>query len=122
MNGSPPHVMDASAIVDLFRGHVKLNELLLNADKGGPAILMPTTAMADAESELTAGANAWVPILMIRGVRSLELTEHAAIEIGPWPGSPSCRHAAHEARASGAVVLTTDPAGYTGLQVALTVV
>jgi hypothetical protein len=52
----------------------------------------------------------------------LPLTEHAAIEVGRWPGSLSCRHAVHEAYALRCVVVTRDPGAYTGLRVSLLVV
>ena len=122
MRAVRPRVMDASAMVGLFRGNPLLNELILAADKRPTIILLPTTAIADAESELRAGTSAWAPILMTPGLRSMELTQHAAVEIGPWPGPLSCRHAAHEAEASGAIVLTSDPGAYQGLRVRLTVV
>ena len=122
MISGSPKVMDASAIVGLFRGNEALNGFLESAGQGHINLLLPTTAIADAESRLVAGAKAWDAIFMSPGVQPLELTAYAAIEIGPWPGALSIRHAAHEANASGAAVLTCNPAAYAGLRVSLIVV
>jgi hypothetical protein len=50
------------------------------------------------------------------------LSEHAAIEIGQWPGELSARQAVHEARALRAAVVTTEPGRYRGLPVTLNVI
>jgi hypothetical protein len=78
-------------------------------------------SLNDAESRLGAGANGWESILRIPCVQALNLTEHAAIEIGSWPGQLSSRHVVHEALALRAVVLPTEPGAYKGLRVPLTV-
>jgi hypothetical protein len=94
-----PRVLDASAIVDLFRGHEQLTRVLFRGDQGEVNLLLATTAIADAETRLGAGASGWELILRIPCVQSLNLTEHAAIEIGSWPGQLSSRHVVHEALA-----------------------
>jgi hypothetical protein len=116
-----PRVLDASAIVDLFRGHEQLTRVLFRGDQGEVNLLLATTAIADAETRLGAGASGWELILRIPCVQSLNLTEHAAIEIGSWPGQLSSRHVVHEALALRAVVLTTEPGAYKGLRVPLMV-
>jgi hypothetical protein len=117
-----PRVLDPTAIVALFGGHRRLDELVKAAMRGAAALILPTTAIADAEAEVAAGNSGWEAVLLSEGVRSLALSEHAAIEIGQWPGELSTRQAVHEARALRAAVVTTEPGRYRGLPVTLNVV
>jgi hypothetical protein len=118
----PPRVVDASALVGLFRGHRELGDLLDQAEAGRLEVLIPVTAVAEAESQLVAGRTGWDPILLTRGVLALPLSEHAAIEIGGWPGGLGARQVVHEAAAVRGVVVTRSPAAYEGLRVSLLVV
>lgn len=122
MRVRPSRILDSSALVDLFNGHPKLGDLLDQAEAGWLQIVMPTVSIADAEAVLKAGRIGWEPFLLTPGVQSLPLTEHAAIEIGGWPGGLAARHAVHEAAAVRGVVVTRAPAIYDGLRVPLLVV
>ena len=122
MRFRPPRVFDSSSLIDLFQGHRELAELLDQAEAGWLQILMPAAAIADAEAVLNAGRSGWDGILLTPGVQSLPLTEHAAIEIGGWPGGLAARHVVHEAAAVRGVVVTRSPGAYDGLRVSLLVV
>lgn len=119
-----PRVFDGSALVALFAGHRELNDMLeeANRDSGDATLILPATAIADAEAEINAGRNGWDAILLTRHVLPLALSEYAAIEIGTWPGRLSSRHVVHEAQAMRATVVTRQPGVYTGLDVPLLVV
>lgn len=122
MRPRAPRLFDASALVDLFGGHRELGDVLNQAEAGWLQILLPATAIAEAEAALDAGRSGWEGILLTAGVQSLPLTEHAAIEIGTWPGTLAARHVVHEAAAVRGVVVTRAPGIYEGLRVPLLVV
>lgn len=122
MRFRPPRVLDASAMVEFFAAHPRLMSLLDQADAGTVNLLLPTTAIADAQTKVGASMDGWHALLLSPGVRSLPLAEHAAIEIGTWPGALSVRHAVHEARAMRAAVVTCEPGQYRGMDVTLLVV
>jgi hypothetical protein len=115
-------VLDASAQIALFAGHPRLDELLGWAEHGRVSLLLPAACIAEAERVVQAGTGGWESVLLTPGIRTLPLVEHAAIEVGRWPGTLGARHAVHEAYALRSVVVTTDRAAYDGLLVALQVV
>jgi hypothetical protein len=126
-----PRILDASALIALFNGHPDLLRLLRDAGDGGAFLLLPTVAVAEAESALHAGASLWTPFLMFHGVSSLDLTVHTAIEAaavaaletpGAIAGPLMAGQVVYEARALNAVVVTQVPQFYDGFDVALMVV
>jgi hypothetical protein len=115
-------VFDASALVDWFEGHRVLADLADQAERGWFQMVLPAAAIADAESELQAGRQAWDAIFYTPGLQMMPLGEHVAVEIGSWPGPLSAKHAAYEAAAGRGVVVTRQPGLYKGLSVQLLVV
>jgi hypothetical protein len=115
-------VLDPTAIVALFGGNSLINRLVNAAERGQAALIMPATAVADAESEVRAGTSGWEAVLLTGGVSVLPLSQHTAIEIGQWPGELSTRQAVHEARALQTSVVTAEPGRYRGLPVTLNVI
>ena len=111
-------ILDSSALIALFRGNKTVHDFVVQAEAGWWNLLLPTTCIADAEHEVRAGASGWEFLLLTPGVLPLPLAEHAAIEMGAWPGSLAVRHAAHEHAALRAVVVTTEPEAYRGMLVA----
>ncbi|RKR92656.1 hypothetical protein BDK92_7132 [Micromonospora pisi] len=106
-------------MVAFFGAHPRLMALLDQADAGTVNLLLPTTAIADAQAKLGASMDAWHALLLSPGVLPLPLAQHAAIEIGGWAGELSVRHAVHEARAMRAAVVTCEPGLYRGMDVTL---
>jgi len=121
-----PRVLDSSALVVLFSGHPLLMRLLDDAEDGNVVLLVPTLAIAEAETGLGAGMRMWEHILAFRGLRALELTEHTAIEAGrvartrltaqdaspPLLGHLMVGQIVYESLAMNAPVVTQFPAAY----------
>jgi hypothetical protein len=117
-----PRILDTSAILALFDAHPHIMARMAAAEAGKTHLLLPTSAIAEAETRVRAGSDGWAAVLLTPGVVSLPLTEHAAIEGGEWPGDLATRHAVHEAQAVGAAIMTRYPGIYQGHHVALVVV
>ncbi|MGX6604412.1 hypothetical protein ACWKSP_20075 [Micromonosporaceae bacterium Da 78-11] len=115
-------MLDASAMAALFDGHKELYRLLQDADAGRCRLYLPAVAVAEAESLLGAGHPSWALLVLANGVETIPLDPHKAIELGGMPGPLGARHAAHEARAVAATVVTRSPAAYAGMSVSLLVV
>ncbi|MET8152133.1 hypothetical protein ACIBSW_33610 [Actinoplanes sp. NPDC049668] len=125
---SPPRVLDASAIVELFHGHPMLMQLLDRAAAGQVAIGVPTAAIAEAQAVLGVNAAMWDHILRLRGLVELPLGAHGALEVGrlarpriinpvayrPLTSPLQVAHVLHEARGLAGIVVTGIPEAYGG--------
>lgn len=116
------NILDTSAILALFEAYPPVLKRVADAEAGRLNLVMPAASIADAEAHVRAGTDGWEGVLLTRGLASLPLTEHAAIEVGQWPGDLATRHAVHEAQALGGLIVTRKPGVYEGHQVALVVV
>ncbi|AEV86857.1 hypothetical protein ACWT_5839 [Actinoplanes sp. SE50] len=123
-----PRVLDASALIAMFGGHPDLMEMLDDAERGNVFLLLPTVAVAEAEAALNVGLALWTPFLMSRGVTTLDLTMHTAVEAarladpqlpGAVAGPLMAGQVAFEAQALNAVVVTQMPSMYAGYEVAI---
>lgn len=119
-----PRVLDTSALLALFAGHPELMRKLDLAQAGDVALVMPTLAIAETEAAVQAGLRMWEHFLRSHGVRSMDLTEHTAIEtgglaaplldkpagtaMGPW----MIAQTVWEARSMNAAVITQRPDAY----------
>lgn len=114
-------VFDASALVALFAAEPDAYALFRQAEAGHITIGVPATCVAEAESVVCSG-DGWEAIFHTDHVEPLPLNEHAAVEIGMWPGPLGIRHAVREARMLGGAVVTCRPDDYAELDVPLLVV
>ena len=128
-----PRILDASALVELFAGHPDLMGLLDDAEAGQVVVLVPTLAIAEAQVVLDAAPRLWDHILGLRGLRSMELTESGAVEVGrlaatrlrhhrvhePLTGALMVAHVLHEAFSMSGLIVTRVPQVYRGHDVTL---
>jgi hypothetical protein len=117
----PPRILDAAALVSLIDGTLDVLSMLDDAYARRVFLLMPAVALAEAEAAVRVGSRMWEPFLRFPGTRTLELTEHTAIESGRLMDLLPLMIAQviYEARAMGAVVVTQTPEAYDGLNVAV---
>jgi hypothetical protein len=109
-------------MVGFFAGHARIATMLDQADVGLLNLLLPTTAIAEAQAVIDHTLDQWHALLFSPGVRSMPLSEHCAVEIGTWPGGLATRHTVHESQSMRAAVVTCAPGLYRGHVVSLLVV
>lgn len=115
-------VLDASAIVALFEGHGLLMRWLEESDRDERMLILPTAAMAEAETSLRAGYLGWAFMFLSAGVQVLHLDQSTSISVGGFDGPLGARHARQEADAVRATIITRRPADYDGMPGSLFVV
>jgi hypothetical protein len=113
-------ILDASALKALFDGNEELFAMLRAADEGDLTLVLPTVAVAEAETTLFAGMLGWRPFLLTNNVEVVVLDMGAALDVGATTGPLDARHAAREAQAG--TVVTCDEAAYRWLTVTTRVV
>ncbi len=105
------HVFDGSALIALFRGNDEAFRLWRECDDRITQVVLPAAAVADANTYLQAGMNAWNAILY-SPVTCVDLSVAIAIDTGSMPGDLGTRHVVHEVRATRGVVVTAEPDRY----------
>ncbi|GIJ51978.1 hypothetical protein Val02_88640 [Virgisporangium aliadipatigenens] len=58
-----PRVLDATALTALFAGHPTMIGMLTAAEADEATLLLPTTAISDAEAAVRTGTTGWEAIL-----------------------------------------------------------
>lgn len=107
-----PLLFDASALIALFGGHERVSALWFDAEAVGVAVLLPTTAIAEANRELNATDNAWSALLLGPNVYALDLSAASALGASRQHGDLAAAHAASEAVATDATIVTGRPEAY----------
>jgi hypothetical protein len=107
-----PLLFDASALISLFQANPRVYRLWLLAEKRGVPVLIPATAIAEANARLKATDEAWQAILEGERVVVLELTAATALGASRYRNGLAVAHAAYEAAATGASIVTASPFAY----------
>ena len=124
----PPRVLDASALVELLHGNPMLMRMLGDAHTGRLNVLLPATAVAEAQAAVSLPASMWNHVFGFRGVSTLNLHEHNAVEAGALAaprlehnptqhvltGALMVGHVLREAVATNGVIVTRLPELYGG--------
>lgn len=131
-----PRVVDASALVELPQGHPEPMRLLAIAHAGGFSVLLPATAVAEAQAALKLPAALWDHIFKRPGVVVLSLTGYNAVAVGVLAsprlehhpmqpvltGPLMVGHVLREAVETNAVVFTRIPELYGGHDIPVTAI
>jgi len=107
-----PLVFDASALVALFRGNEQVSALWFAAEAATVAVLLPSAVIAVANRQLDASDDAWSALLLGPNVYALDLTAATALGASRERGNLDTAHAAYEARATRATIVTNNPEKY----------
>lgn len=107
-----PLLFDASALVALFEGHVRVGRLWVWAEREAVTLLLPAAAIAAANQRLQASDNAWEAVLLTPNVIALDLTPATGLAVSRYPLDLATGHAAAEAAATGATIVTAAPEAY----------
>jgi hypothetical protein len=115
-------VLDATAAPALFAAQPIIYDLLIDAPAGRAAVILPCTAIAEAEASGRYGT-AWQAIFATKGVDDSPLQRETAVQVGQLSGGGLlARHAACEAAATRGTVVTGRPELYAGLDVPILVI
>jgi hypothetical protein len=114
-----PHVLDTSALLALFGAQDVVYELWQLADRGELILIMPTTAIAEAQVMLNASHDAWAAVLWPDAVVAAPLMEQTAAALPARPQPLTYRHVVYEAKAAHAPVVTRHPHLYDPNEVAI---
>ncbi len=105
-------MFDASALIALFGGHERVSALWFDAEAVGVAVLLPATAIGEANRTLQATDNAWSAVLLGPNVYALDLSPTSALGASRHHGDLATAHAAYEAVATDATIVTGRPEAY----------
>jgi predicted nucleic acid-binding protein len=105
-------LFDASALVALFDAHDRVYALWAAAEESSVPVLLPATAIAEANRKLRATDAAWNAVLLGHNVAALDLTPATALAASRRGGDLAVAHASVEAGATGATIVTAHPDAY----------
>ncbi|SDS96947.1 hypothetical protein [Actinoplanes derwentensis] len=133
IGSTPPRILDASALLDVFAGNREIMQMLDDVDEDQLAAVVPTLALAEAQAALASSRSHWEWIMGLRSLRSLPVTDDVAFAIGDIAAPRIRYHPVHtaligplmiaqvlyEAKLMNAVIMTRVPEAYGGHEVSI---
>ena len=107
-----PRVFDHTALIALFDGNDLAFQLWQDADRGATNLVLPATAVAEANHVIGGDSNAWQAVLFPRNVVVTPLDGSTAIGTGQLAGSLVVRQVIREAQQIRGAVVTRAPWQY----------